>query len=406
MTSDHRTNRAARSIQADYTCPSCGALGMSTFYEVHDIPVHSCLLMPSRQAALDYPRGQLLLGFCPVCGFISNVLFDPSTQQFSSQYEETQGFSPRFNAFAHDLASRLIARYDLRGKDILEIGCGKGEFLVLLCELGGNRGIGFDPSYVRERTCSEAASRITFITDFYSEKYAHLTTDFVCCRHTLEHIQPTAEFVRMVRNAIGDRYETIVFFEIPDVSRVLKEQVFWDIYYEHCSYFSLGSIARLFRSCGFDVLNLTKDFDDQYLLIEARPSNGSGRRFFESEHDLEALGRELTSFKAAYPRQLAAWKEKLQQFKEQRKRVVIWGSGSKAVAYLTTLGIRDEVAYVVDINPYKYGKYLAGTGHEIVLPTFLEAYRPDVVIVMNPIYCDEIRRDLEKMDVQAELIAV
>jgi SAM-dependent methyltransferase len=379
---------------------------MLPFYAVRDIPVHSCLLMPSRQEALDYPKGQLQLGFCPACGFIANVLFDPHLHEYSSRYEETQGFSPRFNAFAQSLAGRLIERYDLHGKDILEIGCGKGEFLVLLCQLGGNRGIGIDPSYIPKRLPDEAVTSISFIPDFYSEKYAHLTADFVCCRHTLEHIQPTAAFVRMVRRALGDRYETIVFFEVPDVSRVLQERAFWDIYYEHCSYFSLGSLARLFRACGFEVLDLAKDFDGQYLLIEARPSPGTPEQVLQTENDLEDLGRDVRRFQEACSRQLSQWQDRLQRLKAQHQRTVIWGSGSKAVAYLTTLGISDEIAYVVDINPYKHGMFLAGTGHEIVPPMFLKDYRPDVVIVMNPIYSDEIRRDLDRMGVEAALIAV
>jgi len=65
--------------------------------------------------------------------------------------EETQGFSPFFRAWHEGLAQRLIDRYSLRAKKIIEIGCGKGEFLALLCDLGHNRGIGFDPAYVPER---------------------------------------------------------------------------------------------------------------------------------------------------------------------------------------------------------------------------------------------------------------
>jgi SAM-dependent methyltransferase len=362
--------------------------------------------MPSHEAALTYPKGNLELAFCRACGFIQNNVFDPAMHEYSSRYEETQGFSPRFNEFARGLAKRLVERYDLRGKTALEIGCGKGEFLVLLCELGAKAGIGLDPGYIKERTLSDAASRITFIADFYSEKYAHLTADFICCRHTLEHIQPTREFVQMVRRSIGPRSNTTVFFELPDVSRVLKEQAFWDIYYEHCSYFSLGSLARLFRSCGFEILDLSKDFDDQYLLIEARPENGSNGRRFESENDLEELARDVGLFARNSTLKTDEWKRELRRIRDRNQRPVIWGSGSKAVAYLTTLGIDQEVEYVVDINPYKHGMYLAGSGHKIVPPAFLKEYRPDVVIVMNPIYNDEIRAELDRLDVAAEILSV
>jgi len=393
-------------MHTDVQCYNCGAPGLSIFYEVDNIPVHSCLLLPTREAAMAYPKRDLRLGFCPACGFIQNSVFDPGVHEYSSRYEETQGFSPRFNQFARALAGRLIERYDLRGKDILEIGCGKGEFLVLLCEIGGNRGIGIDPAYIEERTKSEAASRITFVQDFYSAQYSHLGADFICCRHTLEHIQPTRPFVQMVREAIGNRANTIVFFEVPDVSRVLKEQAFWDIYYEHCSYFSLGSLARLFRSCGFEILDLAKDFDDQYLLIEARPGGGSGGHRFASEDDLEELAQDVKRFERYCSNKLTEWKSELKQIREQGRRAVIWGSGSKAVAYLTSLGIGGEIEYVVDINPYKHGMYLAGTGHKIVPPEYLKDYRPDVVIVMNPIYREEIRSDLQRMNVKADLIAV
>jgi len=387
-------------------CHNCDAASLSAFYRVDNIPVHSCLLMPNRESALAYPHGDLQLGFCRSCGFIQNMLFDPSVHEYSTRYEETQGFSARFRDFATALAKRLIDKYSLRNKTILEIGCGKGEFLALLCELGGNQGIGIDPSYIPERMHGVAGSRLTFIQDFYSEKYSHLTADFVICRHTLEHIQPTASFMHMVRRSIGERNDTIVFFEVPDISRVLKEQAFWDIYYEHCSYFSLGSLARVFRMTGFEVLDLAKDFDDQYLLIEARPANGSSGKSFPQEKDLKELAQDVTHFQQTFTDRVKVWKETLAKIRDRGEKAVIWGSGSKAVAFLTTMGIHNEIEYIVDINPFKHGKFLAGTGHEIVPPDFLKKYQPDMVIAMNQIYQNEIQHDLNKLGIHADLITV
>jgi hypothetical protein len=86
------------------------------------------------------------------------------------------------------------------------------------------------------------------------------------------------------------------------------------------------------------------------------------------------------------------------------RRVVVWGSSSKGVSFLTTLGLGDEVGYVVDINPYRQGKFMPGTGHEIVAPQRMATYRPDVVLVMNPIYTDEIGASLRELGVRAELV--
>lgn len=391
---------------AENICPSCGEGGMAVFYEVKSVPVHSVLLMPTRESALSYPKGDVALGFCAPCGFISNLAFDPTLHEYSAKYEETQGFSPTFNAFHRRLALHLIERYDLHDKTIIEIGCGKGEFLAMLCELGGNRGIGFDPAYVSERNTSAAKDRLTFITDFYSEKHAGYQGDLVCCKMTLEHIQHPAGFVRMVRRTLGDRPDTIVFFQVPDVARILCNLGFWDIYYEHCSYFSLGSLARLFRNGGFAVTELWKDYDDQYLMIEARPGDGGAASTLPQENDLQELTQQVADFSQNCRESLTKWNHQLQEIKQNGRRAVLWGSGSKAVAFLATLKIQDEIEYAVDINPYRQGTYLAGTGQKIVAPGFLQQYKPDVVIVMNPIYRDEIKRDLNKMGLTPALQTV
>ncbi len=387
-------------------CPSCGSTEILIFFEMQDVPVHSVLLLSTREEALAYPKRDIALGFCQSCGFITNVVFDPTLHEYSADYEPTQGYSPTFNVFHQKLATDLIERYDLHGKDIIEIGCGQGEFLALLCELGDNRGIGFDPTYVSGREENKTTATATYISDFYSEKYTDHQGDFVCCKMTLEHIPDTANFVSMVRRSIGDRKETIVFFQVPSMIRILRDLAFWDIYYEHCSYFSAGSLARLFRACGFEVISLGYEYDDQYLMIAARPKNGSVGSVLPEEDDLEQLAAYVTAFGEQCRASFQMWRQKIREFTRKGKRAVIWGGASKGVAFLTMLQIRNEIEYAVDINPHKHGTYMAGTGQEIVAPEFLKEYRPDIVIVMNPIYCDEIQQDLIRMGLEAELIPV
>jgi len=393
------------STRADKPCPNCNSTGLNSFYSLKDIPVHSCLLMSNTQEAVDFPTGDLELGICPNCGFISNLLFKPDLHCYSTQCEETQGFSACFNAFAESLAARTIDKYDIRNKVILEIGCGKGEFLALMCKLGNNRGIGFDPAYVPDRNPDGNESRIEFIQDFYSAKYADLKADVICCRHTLEHIAPTLEFMRMIHDAVAHRPETLLFFELPDVMRVLREGAFWDIYYEHCTYFTAGSLARLFRLAGFDLDELYLDYHDQYLIVSARPNRGGEGVHLDLEDDMEQVSQAVDDFRQVCSQKIDYWLRTIREFVRDGKRFVLWGSGSKAVAFLTTLGLTDEIEYVVDINPYRHGKRLPGTGHEIVAPDFLKQYKPQKVIVMNPIYCDEIRQDLDRLGVAADLLA-
>jgi SAM-dependent methyltransferase len=391
---------------AKRVCKSCGGGGMRIFYEIRNVPVHSCMLLPTREEALAFPRGDLALGLCSRCGFISNLLYDGRLQNYAPGYEEQQSFSPRFRVFARELATRLLDRYSLRGKQLVEIGCGKGDFLALMCELGQCHGVGIDPSFVPGRMEGPAIDRVRFIQDFYSERYADITGDMILCRHTLEHIDQTTDFVSRVRRTVGNRSETIVSIEVPDVGRVLREQAFWDIYYEHCSYFTLGSLARLFRACGFEILELAKDYDDQYLLLDARPAQGPTPPEFAEENDLHEIVRDVALFEERFQKTATMWRTRLDEIRRTGRRAVIWGSGSKSVAFLSTLGVRDEIEWIVDINPHRHGKFLAGSAKQIRSPETLREYKPDVVIAMNPVYREEIWKDLERMDLRPELLAV
>lgn len=387
-------------------CRSCGSEALEAFYEVRGIPVHSCLMVASREEALAFPRGDLRLDFCTACGFVQNSLFDAERLRYSTDYEETQAFSPRFRDFQTALCRSQIERYALSGKTVLEIGCGKGDFLTELCVLGDCRGIGIDPSYRPERTDADVARRIEFIQDFYSQKYTHLTADYVVCRHTLEHIAPVHQFTRMVRDTLAGRPDAIVVFELPDMERILVEQAFWDIYYEHCTYFTLGSLARLFRRCDFELLDLYKEYDGQYLLIESRPTRGDQGRRFAVEEDLEKTAQQVKTFREKIERKFAEWRDRLATARARGHKVAVWGSGSKAVSFLTTLGVGDHVDWVVDINPHKHGKFLAGAAHVISSPEALRAGRPDLVVAMNPIYVEEIRADLDAMGLRPDVQAV
>lgn len=390
-----------------HNCPNCDAQGMSVFYEVDQVPVHSVLLMETPEQAVHFRRGDIRLGVCKTCGFVSNIAFDPTVHDYALGYEATQSFSPTFNAFHTQLAQQLIDRYDLHHKHIIEIGCGQGEFLIMLCDLGDNHGVGFDPAYDFDRPRAFDAEQVQFIQDFYSEKYTDVKGDFICCKMTLEHISDTAEFVRTVRRSIGDRLETIVFFQVPNASYVLHDVAFWDIYYEHCSYFTAGSLAYLFEACGFEVLDVALQYGNQYLTIEARPVPASMAAVSERSRQAVAVAlQDVATFSRQAPAVLHNWETTLASLRQQNQQVAIWGSGSKGVAFLTTLKGTDVIQYAVDVNPYRHDTFMAGTGQVIVGPEFLRLHPPDVVIVMNPIYCDEIRRTLHSLNLSPQLLTV
>ncbi len=388
-------------------CPNCHTGKPRVFHRISDVPSNSCVLLRTPAEARDFPHGSIDLAFCDNCGFVFNRAFEQSLVEYSQRYEETQGFSKTFRTFHIDLASRLITRYELREKTLLEVGCGKGEFLLLLCELGSNAGIGFDPAYVPERRDSKASSRqVQFVREFYTEKHIDHKADFLCCKMTLEHIPNSLDFMRMIRRSLQNSDRAVVFFMVPDATRILRDCAFEDIYYEHCSYFAPSSLSRLFQCADFTVLRVAQEYEGQYLTIEALPGVPSSIDVSSHGKDHALLADYVSGFPERYAAKRQGWDRQLHGLSQNAERVVLWGSGSKAVAFLTTSEASSAIDYVVDINPFRCGHFMPATAQEIVSPEFLVDYKPDVVILMNPIYLREVANTLRSMNLSPQLLTL
>ena len=385
-------------------CPICTSTDTLLFFEVLDMPVHIGVQWDSRKAAQNCPKGDIKLSFCRSCGFITNIAFNPALLEYSEAYDNSLHFSAVFQEYARTLATHLVERYNIYNKEVVEIGCGKGDFLALLCTIGHNHGVGFDPSYEHQRLDIEVANQMTFVQDFYSERYAHYQADLICCRYVFEHIEQPVDFLKMIRRTIGNRLDTLLYFEVPNVSLILQDLSVWDIIYEHCSYFSLESLAYTFNLCGFDICDLTETYNGQFIGIEAKPAKNLNGANTPQRANLARMTEAVTAFANNYQNRTKTWQDNLAQIKQTRQRVMAWGAGAKGVGFLNMLKIQEQIEYIVDINPHKQGTYIAGTGQQIVPPEFLMDYRPDVVIIMNPIYKHEIQQQIERLGLTPQFV--
>ncbi len=385
------------------SCYACGNSKLQSFYKISSIPTHSCVILRDRSAAISFPRGDLDLSFCAQCGFIQNNLFNSNLQDFASDYDDSQACSQNFSSFLNSLVVEQIGKHRLDGKTVLEIGAGQGDFISLLCESARCRGIAIGPSCRPNRFHGEVTERISVIQDRFGAGYAQLKVDHVVCRHTLEHIQDVRAFVHALYLLALNRPGLTIMFEVPDTERILREAAFWDVYYEHCSYFTSDSLATLFRRTGFEVTEVREAYDGQYLLLEAvlalgNPSDSTG------SNGVQKTAALIDHFSRTVSDRMASLASDVRGWAKAGKRVVVWGASSKAVAYLNTLGLDGEVAGVVDINPTKRGGFLAGTGHVIYGVDDLVEVRPDVAVLTNPIYTEEIRVALAQRDLAPQLV--
>ena len=391
-------------------CPVCGSSGIDTSIDIHDVPIYCNVLWPSREEAVNAPKGDISVGYCHDCGHVFNKSFDPSLMSYTEDYENSLHYSPTFNEYAESLASRLLKKYQLKNKSIIEIGCGKGDFLSMLCARGENRGYGFDKSFEADRVRSDTHEHVTFIQDFYGEKYADYDADLVVCRHVLEHIQYPQVFLQNIRRVLGEQTDTVVYFEVPNALYTLKDMGIWDLIYEHCGYFSVSSLTQVFELAGFEICEVGESFGGQFLYVEAKPrtTENAAEKVFQTSRKsmLDELAVYVAAFEENYRAKVDGWREKLASLESDNKRAVIWGGGSKGITFLNVLKAEQVIDYVVDMNPHKHGLFAPGTGQEVIAPETLKELRPDHVIVMNGIYQDEISSMLVELGIAAEVSCV
>lgn len=372
-----------------------------------NVPIYCNLLWSEREAAINCPKGDLKLVFNPDSGLIYNAAFDETLLDYDRDYDNSLHYSPRFQEYAQTLASDLVKRYQLDRKDIIEIGCGKGDFLISLCELSNSKGVGFDPTYVPRSEHEHMSEQVKIIQDYYSDKYQDYQADLICCRHTLEHILNPDVLLGSLRQAIGSRLNTAVFFEVPNGLHTFRNMAIWDIIYEHCCYFVPTSLVNAFNANNFEVKDVRETFDGQFLCIDAFPVLGDrvANNSSDRSQELSALKKDLDEFTQKFQAIVTTWQDNLALIAQKGQKAVVWGAGSKGVTFLNIFKDR-SIEYIVDLNPRKQGMYLPGSGQKIVPPEFLKDYQPDVVIVMNPIYEDEIRNSIASLGVSAEIICV
>jgi hypothetical protein len=383
----------------------CRADGGLLVHRIPSLPVHSCLLMETRGEALAVPRGSLDLVLCTGCGYLANRAFDESLTAYSSRYEDSQAFSNTFVAYATGLARQWVHGWSLGGRTVVEIGAGRGDFSRMLADAGAGRVIAMDPTIDPVRFGS-SNHRVQPLIQAFQTAADLPACEAVVMRHVLEHVADPVSLLTGLREALAPHPEVPVLVEVPDTTRIMTEGAFWDVYYEHCAYLTAATARALFESCGFAVRRLSSAYDSQYLLIEATAS-GAPRPASLPEAELSSLRDLATGFGEAVNTVVQTWAEALRRRRAADQRVVVWGAGSKGSAFLVALGeMAAAVDRVIDINPHLNGKFIAGTGHPIVAPADLARLRSDLVVVMNPVYLNEIRGIVAELSPGSEVVAL
>ena len=221
---------------------------------------------------------------------------------------------------------------------------------------------------------------VNIIKEYFTKDSLDLNSDLVILRHTLEHIKNPLEFLHSIAEACG--YKGKVFVEVPDFNWIIRNKAFWDIFHEHCNYFTFESLGSIFTKSEQGSL-----FEGQYMYLLA---------------DMEDLQSKARPTNVDFLHQKNVFLEQLEKYREfvkTRHNVLVWGAGAKGVTFVNLVDPdREHVSFVVDINPKKQNKYIGKTAHKIIAPEVLSGLQGRDILVMNGNYLGEIKKSLGKMD--------
>lgn len=279
-------------------------------------------------------------------------------------------FSPEMGAFRRRQFAAFVKRYGLKGKKVLELGCGRGEYLRLMRDAGADAA-GLEYSAASVKTCRAAGLKaFKGLPEKSSARLPGGPYAGFFILNFLEHLPDPNALLSAMRANLEPGGVGLV--EVPDFDMMIRRSLFSEFIPDHLFYFTRSSLKTLLELNGFEVLELGTVWHGYILSAVVRRRGRLDLKAFSSSR--AKLTSALVKFVSRFP----------------KGRVAVWGAGHQALAVLALAGLGGRIRYVVDSAPFKQGKYTPATHIPIVPPSRLREDPVEAVIVMAASYSDEV----------------
>jgi len=229
----------------------------------------------------------------------------------------------------------------------------------------------------------------------------HGPANLVVANNVYAHIPDVIGFTKGLRNLVAD--DGWVSIEVQHLLTLMELNQYDTIYHEHFQYYTVASAQRALASGGLSVVDVELvSTHGGSIRLWARPTEVAGEPSARV-HDVlareKAAGLHELSGYTEFAARVAKVRRDLLAFltkaAAEGKTVVGYGAPGKGNTLLNHCGIRpDLLAYTVDRNPYKHGRFTPGTRIPILPPERIAEDRPDYVLVLPWNLRDELVEQL------------
>jgi SAM-dependent methyltransferase len=321
---------------------------------------------------------------CAYCGTVQHVL------QPVSYYKDViraVAFSRDMGTFRRGQLSRWVANFGLRAKNILEVGAGRGEYMVLLKEAGARSVFGLENGDSNLETTKSAGYRVErgYLTDSFENPF-DFKFDAFCIFSFMEHWPNINASLRSLHDMLTS--DAIGLIEVPSFDYILETKLYSEFTPDHIFYFTSDTLKRVLELNGFEVLEIEPIWHDYILsaIVRRRPLTD----FSSFESQQKTVIAEILSFLSASP----------------QAKCAVWGAGHQALSVISLAGLAAYIAFIVDSATFKQGRYTPASRIHIRPPSALSECDTETVLVMAAAYSDEVATEIQREFPQISRIGI
>jgi len=310
------------------------------------------------------------LHVCPYCGV---AFLDSDPVEYYREVIRAVDVSAEIKNAKYKQFNEFCNKYNLIGKDIIEIGCGNGEFLSILDKCGVNA-FGIEYSADSVAKCSSKGFNVYqgFITD-EDYRICEKRFDGFLLLMFLEHIPKPRDFLKGVHGNLKD--DAFGIIEVPDSDMIFTTGLYAEVMKDHLYYFNLNSLSTLLNSCGFEIVEENTIREGYVLSVTVKK-----RKIL----DLNNIGNYLERVREHFQNVLCRY-----------NKVIMWGASHQTFFLLSQIGDMKKICQIIDSTEFKQGKY-SPVSHIPICKPSEDVKNADAIIVSAGSYSPEIVEILHK----------
>lgn len=391
------------------TCIACGH-ALSPLMTLDDMPASAQNIPAASELAEDHPLS-LTLCQCPSCGLVQ---FDTEPVDYYRDVIRAGGGTRTMTRLRHEEYARLLTamqEHHIHGRRIVEVGCGRGEFLRMWQNLAEDPegaaalardqardplsgqpnaaplhlvGLEHKPSLVKEAN-AVADKKYRVYEGFATGdvRYPEGPFDAFVQFNFLEHQPDPCDMLRNIGRNL--KPQALGLITVPSFEYILRYNGYYELLRDHIANYTEFTLQKLLQDCGFELLSMDIVNRDtiEAIVRKADPDELSELHYSGRLIDVSAL-------RDSYDRLSASVNAHIDHLSESRRTMAIWGASHQGFTLAATTKLGGRVEYIIDSAPFKQGRFSPASHIPIVAPDYAVAHPVDEILIVAPGYTDEI----------------